>query len=365
MFKNTFYLVLSLVFVLSCTSQKKQTQTNYFDFQKGVNLSHWLSQTNRVGLERDTFITKNDIALIASIGYDHVRLPIDEVHLWDEQGKRMNDGFELLHQAIGWLLEHQLKVVVDLHIVRSHHFNSETNSLWTDTVEQEKFVGLWRELSAELNQYSITDVAYEIMNEAVAENPEDWNKLIAKTIQAIRQLEPERKIIVGSNMWQSVTTFKDLVVPENDKNIILSFHFYEPFLLTHYQAIWTKIKDYNGPINYPGISINPDDLNGVDEKTLSELLPHNLYFDKQVLDSLMKLAVVYANEKGLQLYCGEWGCLPSVPRATRLQWYKDVCELLNENNIAWSNWDYKGGFGIINKTTIEPNQELINILLDK
>ena len=49
----------------------------------------------------------------------------------------------------------------------------------------------------------------------------------------IREREPHRKIVVGSNMWQHVDTFHQLKVPD-DQDIILSFHFYRPHIFTHY-----------------------------------------------------------------------------------------------------------------------------------
>jgi len=40
---------------------------------------------------------------------------------------------------------------------------------------------------------------------------------------------------------------------------------------------------------------------------------------------------------------------------------KTVTQVLEENNIGWSTWDYKGGFGIINDKG-EEEKELIKIL---
>ena len=37
-------------------------------------------------------------------------------------------------------------------------------------------------------------VAYELLNEAVAENPEHWNKLVEGGVKTIRSKEPERVI---------------------------------------------------------------------------------------------------------------------------------------------------------------------------
>ncbi len=98
---------------------------------KGTNLAHWLSQTRRTGAERRGFITERDIADIAALGFDHVRLPLDEMQMWHEDGSRDEDAFATLHDGIRWSLAQGLKVVVDLHILRSHHFNAEDKPLCT------------------------------------------------------------------------------------------------------------------------------------------------------------------------------------------------------------------------------------------
>ncbi len=117
---------------------------------KGTNLAHWLSQTSLSGDQRRDFITEKDIAYIAELGFEHVRMPIDEMQMWDEQGNRDEGAFEILHNAI-------------------------------------------------------------------------------------RELEPERTVMIGSNRWQGAETFDELAVPD-DKHIILSYHFYEPFIFTHYKT---------------------------------------------------------------------------------------------------------------------------------
>ncbi len=58
------------------------------------------------------------------------------------------------------------------------------------------------------------------------------------------------------------------------------------------------------------------------------------------------------------------GLSRTVPDAARLQWYRDVKSVLEENNIGWATWDYKGGFGIINKENKE-EKDLIQILVGK
>lgn len=78
------------------------------------------------------FSGKSDVALIKSLGFDHLRLPIDEEQMWDENGVRHEDAFKLMTNCLDWCEKHQLKAIVDLHILRSHHFNAEVKPLWTD-----------------------------------------------------------------------------------------------------------------------------------------------------------------------------------------------------------------------------------------
>ena len=62
----------------SACCQRQAAFPSGFELKRGVNLSHWLSQ-NFGWSPKDSFITEKDIEFIASAGYDHVRIPIDEV----------------------------------------------------------------------------------------------------------------------------------------------------------------------------------------------------------------------------------------------------------------------------------------------
>src|SRR5204862_2505359 len=133
-------------------------------------------------------------------------------------------------------------------------------------------------LYGELIKYPVEDVAYELMNDPVADDPEDWNKLVEKASQIIRMNEPSRKIVIGSNRWQNPDTFDKLRIPANDKNIILSFHMYEPMLLTHHTASWASIRDYKGPVNYPGVIVKQEDLSGLPDSVKNEVLKNKMSY---------------------------------------------------------------------------------------
>ena len=361
---SKFYLLIAIcVSISSCQNpSSKDSSSEKFEFRTGVNVSHWLSQSKKRGEERKNYITKADLDTIAAVGFDHIRLPIDEVQLWDSLGNKETEAFELMHNAINWALENNLRVIVDLHIIRSHYFLNESNALWTDPAEQDKIVNLWLQLSEELKQYPVSMVAYEILNEAVAEDPEDWNKLIDKVVTAIREKEPKRKIVIGSNMWQIPDTFVDLKLPENDTNIILSFHFYTPMTLTHHRAPWNALYEYDGPVNYPGLIVDTSYYKDLSDFVVAEMRRFaNGYFTKDTLEKVMMPAIEVAKEKNLPLFCGEFGIYPTIPEEIMHKWYEDVCEIFNKHNIAYCHWCYKGDFPVVNENS-EPKKKLVSIL---
>ncbi len=347
-----------------------------FVIRRGTNLSHWLSQD--FGWQpRRTWITANDFSFIAHCGFDHVRLPIDEKELWRDDGSQNEEAFALLLQALDWAQANHLRVIVDLHTVRSHHFNAANegghNTLFTDPQAQAAFLGLWRQLSVHLHDQPISFVAYEIMNEPVADNPEDWNKLVAAAHAEIRRLEPNRVIVIGSNLWHLPHTMPLLKVPAGDRNIILSTHSYSPLLFTHYTADWVPTKTYTGGVHYPGPVVpraTYDELMAKFGPAGQGDLVANAKDDWGPARFAQEFApaIARARELGLQLYCGEFGCLPTVPRTDRLAYYRDFIATLEQNGMAWANWEYKGDFGIFEwhrekALAGAPDVELIDTLL--
>jgi endoglucanase len=357
--KQTLLLTLLAIFfqLTSCTKNQNAKDINRypsFSIKRGTNIAHWLSQSSRRGTERGRFFTQKDIRFIDSVGFDHIRLPIDEEQMWDENGKRHEEAFQLLTESLGWCHEAGLRVVLDLHILRSHHFNVAEKPLWTDAGEQDKFIQLWKDLSAEVGRWPNGMLAYEFMNEPVADDSQQWNRLLSQVRDSIRSWEPERVLVIGSNRWQSAATFDQLKIPADDRHIILSFHFYEPFHLTHVRASWTHLKDFEGEVNYPGQIV----VNGTspEEKRVYTI---------DTLESMMRKPLQLADSLNLPLYCGEFGIIDKAPREAKLAWYRDMVALFEKHNIAYANWNYKAGsFGIVDEK-MKPDQQMIEILTGK
>ncbi|MBL7698608.1 MAG: glycoside hydrolase family 5 protein [Chitinophagaceae bacterium] len=349
------HIFLSL-FILSGVTAGGVAQNNKesFKIKRGTNIAHWLSQSEERGNGRASFFTEKDVQFIANAGFDHFRLPVDEQQLWDESGKRYPDAFQLLDNALLWANRAGLRVVLDLHILRSHHFNEGDKPLWTKPEAQDKFIQLWRDLSSAVKKYPNSMLAYEFMNEPVADNAEQWNVLLARVADSIRSWEAERVLVIGSNKWQSANTFDQLRVPANDKNILLSFHFYEPFHLTHFKAAWTELKNFDGKVQYPGQIV----VDGKDEY-------ERRIYNRDTLEKMMAKPIHLADSLGLPLYCGEFGVIDGSPEASKLAWYRDMVAIFEKHNIGYANWNFKAGsFGIVD-AALKPRKELIKILTGK
>jgi endoglucanase len=321
--------------------------TQMFEVKRGTNISHWLSQSDRRGAARRAWFTEADVQRIAGWNAEHIRLPVDEEQLWHADGTRDEEAFDLLNAGLDWCAAAGLKVIVDLHILRSHYFISETEpTLYSDPAELAKFTDLWRDLSACLRARPTDQVAYELLNEAVANEPESWNRVVYHVFDVVRALEPERTIVIGSNQWCQVQTFPYLRVPQDD-HLMLTFHYYNPMLITHYTAPWTGIGVYSGPIQYPGAPVPDEGLAELDRTLPEKGRAENSPLDRDTMRQHITIAVDVAQAHTKPLYCGEFGVYSAVPTDIRCAWYRDIIAVFDEFGIGWANWDYKGDFGLI------------------
>ena len=185
---STLALTAMSMLAFTACSNKSATEnvSNDFHIQRGTNVSHWLSQSEERGEARRLHIQEDDFARLDSLGFDFVRLPIDEVQFWDEDGKQLPEAWQLLTNALDWAVKHHLRTIVDLHIIQSHYFNAvlegngDANTLFSSEKAQQNLIDMWYQLSDVLKGYSNDSVAYEFMNEPVADEHEQWNQLIAQ-----------------------------------------------------------------------------------------------------------------------------------------------------------------------------------------
>ena len=78
--KNVFKLaMIAMALFLSTACFAQAGKVNNFRIKRGTNVSHWLSQSEQRGEARRLHIQEDDFARLESLGFDFVRIPIDEV----------------------------------------------------------------------------------------------------------------------------------------------------------------------------------------------------------------------------------------------------------------------------------------------
>lgn len=366
--KHIIGLFVFVIFaVFGCITSMAVDKPTSFEINKGVNIGNWLSGSPLRGERRAKMFTMDNIKKIASYGFDHLRIPVDEEHLLNDSGELDKETLAHIHETITHCKKNGMKIILDVHTTRSHTFKSTENILWVSKDAQNRLVRIWQLIMDEFEKYSEHLVAYELLNEPTAPNDEQWNHLANQLIKTIRKVNKERVIVLGSNRWNYVGKIEKLNIPNDDPNIILSFHFYEPLLLTHFEASFNKFANLKMPqkVMYPGKLFSDSVYNNLSENDKELVKPYRREYNKRYFLKQWKPAIDFAARKGLRLYLGEFGCLPNCGEQSRLAWLKDVVSLCHEYGIAYSLWEYNNVFGFAERGTGKvKNYEMLKILTE-
>ncbi|MEZ0536398.1 glycoside hydrolase family 5 protein [Caldicellulosiruptoraceae bacterium PP1] len=338
-------------------------------YQAGVNLGGWISQYSKLEHEHfKSFITKKDIEQIASWGMDHVRIPFDYPVVEDDEKpyEYKEEGFLYIDNCISWCKEYGLNIVLDMHKAPGYSFGTlESNTLFSDERMQDRFIKLWQFIAKRyINERD--NVIFELLNEVVDSNSDRWNKLAQKTVEAIREIDKDRYIIIGGNNYNSVYELKNINILDDDK-IIYNFHFYEPFLFTHQKASWTEMtRLLNQEQHYPGRYVGIKEFAEKYPKYAHLKEIENQIMDINLLKKHLEPAVEFMKSTNKPLYCGEYGAIDHAPLQSRINWHKDIVELLKELKIGRACWSYKSmNFALVDKDSKVVSEELIKIVSNK
>ena len=331
---------------------------------RGINLGGYLSQCKHSQSHYAEFITEEDIKRIAGWGFDHVRLPFDFEVIEDFNGNTIKEGYELIHKIISWCKESKLEIILDLHKAHGYDFNDagnkEKNNLFSDPLLQARFVELWKKIAKEFCKYE--NVTFELLNEVVeSENAEAWNSLIDRTVNAIREI-CDTNIIYGGIQWNSPQTVRLLEKPKH-KNIIFTFHFYEPLLFTHQKAHWVGRMDKNETVFYPKtMEYFKKQSVKLGDQGLAVINSEVKAMGAEFIESLVMEAIDAAKKVGIMLYCGEFGIIDQAPVQDTLRWFQDMEAVFTKHNIGCAIWTYKEkDFGLIGSHYDEIREDLISL----
>lgn len=321
--------------------------TATFPFHRGSNLGGWLSQCNVMNEHHlETTYSRVDIARLAKAGADHIRLPVDYELIQEEAApyRLLPRGVEWVKKAIGWAWAEGLGVTLDLHkCAGMSFFTPEENRLWSDPVLQARFAGLWRQLAELFKDAPHDRLVFELLNEPTAEKDHLWYDVAAMALAAIRSVDPQRWVVIGSNSWNVPSTFANLR-DFKDPFVAYAVHWYEPFIFTHQKASWCEwLKTIDLTVEYP---TNLGDLTPLQAKLKDPAWREQLmlFSDDDLNYSRMQRwfrpVAEFAKRSGATLYCTEFGCWDPAPRESQLNWFRDCMRLFADHRVVWAQWEY-------------------------
>jgi aryl-phospho-beta-D-glucosidase BglC (GH1 family) len=349
------WLIVVLAFVQPASAQNHEAdlKTAFARAQhlkRGINVSHWLSQNAQdySAHHTETETTPEDLAIIAKLGFDNLRLSVDASPL--EQSPRGADGLNAefmtrLDRALDTILGDGMAVQLDLHPEEAYKQGIRTNNGSVD-----RLVQLWRKLAAHYANRDPERVFFEIMNEPEENDPYRWSGIQGRVAAAIREAAPLHTIIATGPNYSDIV---DLLTqhPLPDGNVIYNFHFYDPHEFTHQGANWgATYWIYEHGIPYPPTEDSMSELvkqvpDPADRYKLENYwLDH---WDAHRIRLMIDEAAAWAHENNVPLICNEFGAYREVTApASRLAWLHDVRTALEGDGIGWAMWDYHNGFGV-------------------
>jgi endoglucanase len=242
--------------------------------------------------------TKKDVDSIAAWGFNSIRvplhyklftLPIEEEPVQGEN-TWLTRGFEILDELLGWCIENELYLTLDLHAAPGGQgkdaaisdYDPSKPSLWESQENKNKTIALWRKLAERYKDEQWIG-GFDLINEvnwtfSGSNNAPMWD-LYRDIAEAIREVNPNHIIFIGGNWWGN--DYTGLTAPF-DNNLVYSFHKY-----------WS----YN-------------DIGSI----------------QWMLD--------LRNNHNVPIWCGEAG-------ENSNSWYTSAISLLENNGIGWAWWAWK------------------------
>ena len=288
----------------------------------------------------ESYITESDVEYIASLGMDHIRLGFDQVVIEEEPYIYREKILEILHTFAKWCKKYNLRLVLNMHKAIGNYCDLlEEKGLMQDEELQNRFIAVWLKLEEEFADDE--EIIFELLNEVVNATVEEWNYLAEKTVNALRNVNKDRLIIIGGIDWNNPPGL-DKIKVFDDENIIYTFQCYAPDEFTHQRGVLrSDLLFYNRSMPYPtdDIEIYRDFQRVVREN--EEVYIDIEKMDIEFLRTYLKPAKAFIERNPDKvLWCGEFGTIRHCNIKYRENWMRDMIKILKEWDIPYSVWNY-------------------------
>lgn len=300
---------------------------------KGVNLGNALEAPEEgdwgVHLKSEYFYS------IQSAGFTSVRIPIRwSAHAQSAPPYTIDPAFFL---RIDWAVEQALSRGL-VAIVNLHHYEELVTA---PREHKQRFLALWKQIAEHYRDRPPT-LYFEILNEPCRKLTDElWNDYLVEALRVIRRTNPRRAVVVGPGNWNNTDRLKNLALPEDDRNLVVTFHYYQPFPFTHQGASWVG-EHSNKWLGTP--------WTGTDA-------------EKRAVAAHLDQAARWGRQNRRPLYMGEFGAYSKADMPSRVRWTRFVRAAAEQRDIPWTYWEFCAGFGVYDPEAQAWHDDLLKALI--
>jgi len=165
-------------------------------------------------------------------GFQTVRINLQAFSHMDDGNRLSAAWFRTLDWAVKNALANGLNVILD-----EHDYNP--CGTHADTCKP-RLMEFWQQVAQHYKD-APDGVLFEILNEPNTQlTPELWNVWAREALAIIRKTNPNRNVVIGPASWNNIRYLDRLELPENDRHLIVTVHYYLPMNFTHQGARWNR-----------------------------------------------------------------------------------------------------------------------------
>jgi endoglucanase len=257
--------------------------------------------------------TTNHFRLIHEAGFGNVRINLQAFSQMTDDATLNPQWWEVADWAVTNALANHLAPILDLHEFQKMAVDPETNKA--------RFLGFWTAVSEHYKNAPDT-VVFELLNEPNGKlTPELWNQYIVEALAIIRRSNPTRAVIIGAVNWNSIHELPSLKLPPQDRNIIVTAHYYLPMSFTHQGARW--VKEYT---DKTGVLWTGSDA------------------EKNVVFADFSKANAWAKTNNRPMFLGEFGAYDKGDMDSRARYTAHVARTAESFGWSWAYWQFDSDF---------------------